>query len=230
MRDQRADLRCNGCAENETFAFRIVQSKTRDCWSFWTYPWVMALACPLFPPQRRDYQPSTIMIFHIGNSGNLVTAEGKFDFFRSWHADVLGSTFRQTNSVFLETSRYLDGARQADFRRGFRILSGKWLNCQFEGVTYDQIECVAIGNSLSTIIVEIVLNRFFGLTREKFGSNIKFMTKYVDDSLFGIKDNILDELLGFSNNCNDKIEFTCEKEQEGSINFLYVSIIRCNNR
>lgn len=85
-----------------------------------------------------------------------------------------------------------------------------------------------MGNPLSSIISKLVLDDLFKKIATKFDGSIKFMTKYVDDSLFVIQDSIFDELFTFINKFHNHIQFTYEKSCS-NINFLDVSIFRATN-
>jgi len=68
---------------------------------------------------------------------------------------------------------------------------------QFEGKTYSQVEGLAMRSPLSPVIADFVLEELFDLVESKFGTDISFMTKYVDDSLFFIHKRIHGPLLNY---------------------------------
>ena len=102
--------------------------------------------------------------------------------------------------------------------------------CQYEGTTYLQIDGVAMGSPLSPIIAEIVLDKVFDHIDSIVGTDIKFRTKYVDDSLFILHDHNFDKVFDALNNFHPRIKFTYEKECNNMINFLDVTIIRKHNK
>lgn len=101
--------------------------------------------------------------------------------------------------------------------------------CQFDGSYYSQIEGLPMGSPLSPVLADIVLDELFILTKQHFQDSIIFMTKYVDDSLFIIKQSIFDNLFNFLNNFHQRIAFTYEKEQNSCINLLDITILRTPN-
>jgi len=56
---------------------------------------------------------------------------------------------------------------------------------------------MAMGSPLSAILCELVLDDIFISAKDHFKNNIKFMTKYVDDSLVIMKDHIFDDFSKF---------------------------------
>ena len=60
---------------------------------------------------------------------------------------------------------------------------------------YSQTTSLAMGSPLSAIISQIVLDDLFSTIKEKFNLEIKFTCKFVDDSLFIIKDYIFNDIL-----------------------------------
>ena len=53
-----------------------------------------------------------------------------------------------------------------------------------------------MGSPLSLIVAELVLDRLF-MTKNNFNDDIKFMTKYDDDYLFLIRNNMFQTILTF---------------------------------
>lgn len=102
--------------------------------------------------------------------------------------------------------------------------------CQYEGEIYSQIEGVGMGSPLSPIIAELVLDKLFECIGANFDDKIKFMTKYVDDSLFYIHNSIFDDLLSCFNKFHQRLKFTYEKENNSTINFLDLSIMKRNDK
>jgi hypothetical protein len=99
--------------------------------------------------------------------------------------------------------------------------------CKYDNVYYAQVEGVAMGSPLSPIVAEIVLDNLFRTINEK--NEVRFIVKYVDDSLCIINKNYVNDILVYMNNYHNRLQFTCEHEKDGSINFLDVTIFRtCN--
>ena len=99
--------------------------------------------------------------------------------------------------------------------------------CKYDDTYYAQIEGVAMVGPLSFIAAEFVLDKLFKMIREK--SEVKFIVKYVDDSLAIINKDNVNDILERMNCFHDRLKFTCEKENDGAINFLDITIFRTRN-
>src|SRR6266576_2766186 len=100
----------------------------------------------------------------------------------------------------------------------------------FKNTFYKQKNGLAMGDPLSPIISDIVLDDIFTKLYEEFKDDITVIKKYVDDSLLYINKNIVDNLLNFVNNYHPDLQFTIEMEKNNSISFLDISVIRLENR
>lgn len=98
--------------------------------------------------------------------------------------------------------------------------------CEFQGRVYSQIQGVAMGNPLSPIVSELVLDTLFLEIQDKFKESLKFMIKFVDDSLLIIKDTAFQDIFDFLNSFHERIKFTYEKNFD-NMNFLDIQVIRC---
>ncbi|KAK9876084.1 hypothetical protein WA026_011192 [Henosepilachna vigintioctopunctata] len=83
-----------------------------------------------------------------------------------------------------------------------------------------------MGSPISSITAQIVMEYVEEqiLTNRKF--KITLYKRYVDDCLLIIDPNDVDVILNDFNNFHPKLQFTLESENNGSINFLYMTIIR----
>lgn len=97
---------------------------------------------------------------------------------------------------------------------------------RFNNKFYVQKEGLAMGSPSSPLFSEIYMKDFeeklFTNNNNFIRNNIKFWCRYVDD-IFCIWNGTfrqLDTFLIFLNSLNNKIQFTMEKEENGSINFL----------
>jgi len=70
----------------------------------------------------------------------------------------------------------------------------------------------------------------YELVERRFGTDILFMTKYVDDSLFFIHKRIHGPLLNFLNGFYNRIKFEYENECNNRIHFLDIFISRLPDR
>jgi len=105
---------------------------------------------------------------------------------------------------------------------------------QYKGNFYTQKEGLPMGSPLSGYLANIVMCKFendYILTQ--FKDNIKFWSRYVDDtlSIFRETDDIkVDQFLEILNSKHETIKFTLEKEINSKINFLDISITKCANK
>lgn len=96
--------------------------------------------------------------------------------------------------------------------------------CNFENVSYEQVEGLAMGSPLSAIVAEIVLDKLFTMIKNNF--NVKLFVKFVDDSLCIVNRDHVDNVFNFLNSYHHRLEFTCELEENNMINFLDITIIK----
>lgn len=91
---------------------------------------------------------------------------------------------------------------------------------KYKGSFYEQIEGMPMGNCLSPVIADIVIDRVIDTAIRAATIPPKVIYKYVDD-LFLIthKDNV-SHLLDTFNDVHEKIKFTCELEKEGKLPYL----------
>jgi len=91
----------------------------------------------------------------------------------------------------------------------------------YNGKFHSQIAGLGMGSPLSCVVSEIVLDKLLIQIIDKFKDDVKFMTKYVDDTLHIIKKNIFDELYNFLKSFDSRILFTFETNSD-FMNFLDV--------
>ena len=101
-------------------------------------------------------------------------------------------------------------------------------NLTFNGEYYNQTDGLPMGSPISPIMSEIFLQYLEDQHIEKIKKqyNIIFYCRYVDD-IFIIYDNhkdIDDKILDRFNNIHSKIQYTLEKQQNNSLNYLDLSI------
>ena len=133
------------------------------------------------------------------------------------------------NKCFCNTSRF-HGFTVDQFTR---LLNLSVKNCHFlfDGVLYKQVDGVAMGSPLSPLFANIFL-----LFHEKFWladcpSNFKplFYRRYVDHCflIFQSRDHVL-PFLSYLNSKHSNIQFTHELENNSSLHFLDVNVMRSN--
>ena len=89
-----------------------------------------------------------------------------------------------------------------------------------------------MGSPLSPLLAEIFMSKFEEeFLKSDFAVNIFFWFRYVDDILvcFTGSDSQLTAVLDHLNSIHNKINFTIEKEENNSINFLDLKILKENN-
>ena len=101
---------------------------------------------------------------------------------------------------------------------------------QFNGKIYDQVDGVSMGNPLAPTLA----NLFMGYHEENWlrsneAKNIFFYNRYVDDIFCLVKsEKEAEDFLAFLNTRHDNIKFTMEKEDNGKLPFLDISIEKLN--
>nr|CAI5855617.1 unnamed protein product [Callosobruchus analis] len=103
-------------------------------------------------------------------------------------------------------------------------------NCLvFDGKFYKQIFGTPMGSSISPILVNFVLDDLVNNVRVKINFNIPFIKRYVDDLLLALPEDKIDHVLAIFNSFNPNIQFTAERENNHSIPFLDMLVIRNPN-
>lgn len=99
----------------------------------------------------------------------------------------------------------------------------------YGGKTFSQIKGMPMGNPLSPIIADIVLDHLLEQSIEDLQKNniqIKLLTKYVDDLFAIIKRKDEEAILKKFNEYHKNLKFTLEKEKNKSITYLDMRIYR----
>lgn len=104
---------------------------------------------------------------------------------------------------------------------------------QYENKLFNQIFGMPMGNPLSPTIADIILDDLLDNAKQKLkekNTNIRHISKYVDDIFAIIKERDKETILNTLNNYHTKIQFTIEMEQNNSLPYLDVKMHRNNNR
>lgn len=80
------------------------------------------------------------------------------------------------------------------------------------------------GNPLFPIVSGIVSDELFKGNKLKF--NIKYVAKYVDDSFWIVKSNLVNGILPYFNQFHPRLKFTREYENNRSNNFLNLALYK----
>lgn len=101
--------------------------------------------------------------------------------------------------------------------------------CSFRNKFYKQIFGTPMGSPLSGIIADLVMEKLEYDVLKKLKFPYFFYRRYVDDIFIIVEENNINNLLESFNNYNKDIQFTIEIEENNSINFLDITIIREND-
>ena len=85
-----------------------------------------------------------------------------------------------------------------------------------------------MGSSSSGFLAEFVMQHFEKVTLPKLPYVLRIYKRYVDDSFAVIPCDMIDETIRIFNEYHPRLQFTCEKEVNASINFLDLTISRNN--
>lgn len=92
---------------------------------------------------------------------------------------------------------------------------------------YKQISGTPIGNPLSSVLADLLIDHIYTTIIEKFAP--KLIWFYVDDSLAIIEKTKIDNLIHDLNKFHSNIVYTYEKEQNNSLNFLDIIITKSDD-
>lgn len=97
-------------------------------------------------------------------------------------------------------------------------------------LTYSQLRGIAMGSAISPLIAKIVMSDLIATQLPKLLYIPNFMRVYVDDTACCIKKKYIQHTLDILNAYHREIQFTIELETNGSINFLDITMTRCEDR
>lgn len=100
---------------------------------------------------------------------------------------------------------------------------------QWNGRTYKQIDGLTIGGCTSSIMADFVMTDLMEEVIRECGYDPILMVKYVDDILAILPKEELENTLGIFNSVHPALKFTYEIEENGSIPYLDIKIIRTSN-
>lgn len=96
----------------------------------------------------------------------------------------------------------------------------------YQKSVYKQKEGLAMGNSLSPVLSDLVMEKLFDTQIPLLNYTPIFVKKYVDDVITAIPKDRINETLDILNSFHPKIQFTMECEKKRRINFLDMTLIR----
>ncbi|XP_055589013.1 uncharacterized protein LOC129741318 [Uranotaenia lowii] len=97
---------------------------------------------------------------------------------------------------------------------------------RFDNKFYKQIFGTAMGNPLSPILADLVMEGLLKNVVPSLDFTLPFINKYVDDLITAIPPSKLDYVVEKFNSYNQHIQFTCEKEMNRKIPFLDMLLTR----
>lgn len=100
---------------------------------------------------------------------------------------------------------------------------------QYKNNYYQQVEGCAMGASISSVIAQLVLEDLENTIIPKLNYEIPFFYRYVDDCITLVPRDKTNYILELFNSYNSKLQFTIEIEDNNTLNFLDLSLIRTNN-
>ena len=83
-----------------------------------------------------------------------------------------------------------------------------------------------IGNPISPILVDIVMQDLENEALSKLGFSVPFYFRYVDDILIFLPKQHIDHTKNIFNSYSDHLQFTIQKSFENKISFLDLLIIK----
>ncbi|XP_014614262.1 PREDICTED: uncharacterized protein LOC106792377 [Polistes canadensis] len=97
---------------------------------------------------------------------------------------------------------------------------------QFNGSFYQQMDGSSMGNPASPVLANLVINYILRKIEGRLPFPVPFLKVYVDGVVTAIPKDEMDQTLKTFNNVNNKIQFTREVENNRTLPFLDMNIIR----
>ncbi|XP_065094258.1 uncharacterized protein LOC135714816 [Ochlerotatus camptorhynchus] len=100
----------------------------------------------------------------------------------------------------------------------------------YDGKYYEQVFGTAMGNPLSPIVVDLIMESLLDTTMRKLNFKPPFIRKYVDDLITAIPLEKLQHILDVFNSYDVHIQFTHELEVNNKLPFLDMLLVRQDNQ
>ncbi|KAI4485256.1 hypothetical protein M0804_006761 [Polistes exclamans] len=97
---------------------------------------------------------------------------------------------------------------------------------QFDGSIYQQLDGYSFGNPASPILANLVMNHVLKKIEGNLHFTVPFLKVYVDDIITAVPKDGIEVVSKTFNMINEKIQFTIEIEDNGTLLFLDVTVIR----
>lgn len=101
---------------------------------------------------------------------------------------------------------------------------------QWKGEFYKQVNSLAMGSPLSPILANIIMTSILEASVPRLITPPKVLCAYVDDTFCIIKSNLIEKFREILNEFHPKIRFTVERQNNNSIIFLDLKIIKDNKK
>lgn len=96
----------------------------------------------------------------------------------------------------------------------------------YGSIYYQQIYGMPMGNSLSSVIADVITQKLLTTALNSLSSQPKMLVKYVDDVFCIVTKNNINETLNALNSFHCKLQFTLELENNNSLAYLDVLVVR----
>ena len=123
------------------------------------------------------------------------------------------------NSINISCNEYIDTIRF--------IVDNNYF--QFNNNYYKQIFSAAMGNPLSPILSDIVMEDLEQHALSKICFPVPFIYRYVDDIIMCVPSHMIDYTVSLFNSFDNNLQFTVEKSMNNKISFLDICIMNENN-
>lgn len=104
------------------------------------------------------------------------------------------------------------------------IIDGSYF--RYGDVYYQQLAGVAMGNSISGFLSDLVMEDLEVCILKKLPFIVPFYRRFVDDILAFVPEDKINQLLDAFNKYHPRLKFTIEEEKDKSINFLDMTLTR----
>ncbi|XP_011858290.1 PREDICTED: uncharacterized protein LOC105555858 [Vollenhovia emeryi] len=137
---------------------------------------------------------------------------------------VIKAIERRWNTISTNT-----GLNLQQFLRAIDLILSS-TSFSFDSQFYDQIFGSSMGSPLSPILADMVLDDLETHCLQSLNITLPAFFRYVNDIFIIVPTLNINELLNTFNNYHTRLQFTCETESNGSINFLDTTVIRSGEK
>ena len=106
------------------------------------------------------------------------------------------------------------------------LLCTKGVHFTFDGKTYAETSGMAIGSPLGPVLLGIFLVELENNLIQTLPEHVAYWKIYADNMICFIKNDSIDYVISVLNNFHPSIQITCETENNNSISFLDIELLR----